>query len=41
LRAKGVKLGSEWALSKSAADEIFPQLSLKKRTIDTIVIGSK
>ena len=41
LRAKGFKLGSEWALSKSAPDEVFPHLALKKRTIDKIVIASK
>jgi type 2A phosphatase activator TIP41 len=39
LLGKGVKLGSEWALSKTQADEIFPQLSLKKRTVDRIVFN--
>ena len=39
LIAKGVKLGSEWALSKTAADEIFPHLSLKKRTVDRVLLN--
>ena len=39
LKAKGAKLTSEWALSKTQADEIFPNLNLKKRTVDKIVFN--
>jgi type 2A phosphatase activator TIP41 len=39
LKKKGIKLGSEWTLSKTQADEIFPQLDLKMRAVDKIVLN--
>lgn len=41
LRAAGFQLNSEWSLSKTQADEVFPKLKLKLRTVDKVVFGSK
>mmetsp|Transcript_37516 Transcript_37516/g.36071 ORF Transcript_37516/g.36071 Transcript_37516/m.36071 type:complete len:88 (-) Transcript_37516:67-330(-) len=36
LKAKGFKLNSEWALSKTQSDEVFPYLDMKFKSMDKI-----
>lgn len=39
LRQKGFNLSSDWSLSKTQADEVFPQLGLKTKVLDQIVLS--
>ena len=39
LREEGFALGSEWLLSKTQADEVFPRLKPQLRVVDRLVIG--